>query len=97
MIIECNQCHERFGRSRTIAGFNSILPATFLTGVLCAMLTEFLHGWVFLLALPLWLLCLWIICETPRWWTLLRYRRRRCPKCGACDWVEAQHGGGFGV
>ena len=86
MIIECNQCHERFGQCRANHGAGIMLASALLTGILCAWLTRFIGGWVFLLALPMWLLAGWLLWEIPRWWTMLCYRSRRCPKCGACDW-----------
>jgi hypothetical protein len=92
MIIECKQCHARFGASYAIHAAGVLIAAALLAGILGGWLSKFIGGWVFLLVLPLWLFIGWLIWEALRWWTILRFCRRRCPKCGARDWSKPRHG-----
>lgn len=93
MRIECNSCHQQLGKHSAAGGIFTILPAGLITGVLCAILTRSIHGWAFVVAVPLWLFLSWVLWELPRWLTSLRYFRRRCPNCGACDWARPNYSG----
>jgi hypothetical protein len=93
MQIECNQCHEWFGKPSASSFMFSFGPAGILTGVFLGLLAGILRleGWgafLFsgLLGFPLWLFLGWVFFELPRWRMILAFRGRRCPKCGACDW-----------
>lgn len=96
MRIECNRCHQQFGEHRATAGLFTILPAVVITSIVCGMLVRSIHGWAFLIAVPLWFVLSWIFWELPRWTTSLRYWRRRCPNCGSCDWASPRYSG-FGL
>ena len=93
MRIECNSCHQQCGEPRATAGIFTILPAALITGVICGLLVRSIHGWVLLVSIPVWLFLSWVLWELPRWITSLRYRRRRCPSCGACDWAFPHYSG----
>lgn len=96
MRIKCNRCHQQLGEPVALAGIFTWVPAAIITAITCSVIECVIHGWAFLIAIPLWVFLTWILCELPRWRAMLRYYRHPCPKCGACDWARPQYSG-FGL
>jgi hypothetical protein len=96
MRIECKSCHKHSGEPRAAAGIFTMLPAAVISGVMCAALGRGLGAWVWILGPLLWLVLSWALWKLPLWFASMRYLRRRCPHCGACDW-DSPHYSGFGL
>jgi len=96
MIIKCKQCGSRSGEPVAVGGVTTMLPAAVVTGLMGGVLMHWMGNWIYLLLLPLWVLLTWLFWEGPRWLTALRYRRRHCPQCGACQWERPEYSG-FGL
>jgi hypothetical protein len=95
MISTCGRCGTTVGTPEAVGFVTTGLPASFITGLACALLDQW-SRWLLLLSLPLWLLIFWLFWEGPRWWVILRNRFRFCPRCGGRDWSRP-HYGGFGL
>lgn len=96
MTIECNHCHKQFGEPQAVGLLFTGGPAAIITGIVCGALERYIHGWKFVIALPMWFFTTWFIWEFPRWIVSVRHAFRNCPNCGARDWGKPEYGG-FGL
>lgn len=97
MRIKCNQCQQELGEHQAMAGIFILPPAMGITAAACGPLHQVMGLRVLLLAIPLVVVVTWFFHELPRWITMLRHWRRRCPQCGRRDWGRPDYSGGFGL
>jgi hypothetical protein len=92
MITECLECGEKIGKPVATGGCAIFFPASVLTGIIMGIGTNW-SSWIWLSALPLWLLFAFIFDQLPVWLTMLDRCFRRCPKCGSRKWSKPMFSG----
>ena len=108
MLIECRSCHEKVGAPQKARAVFTVFPAAAISGVLCALLTEWTRRFIFhddtdvihpdglVFAIPFLVLFSWLFWQFPRWRMKSYYKHTPCPRCGASDWEQPRYTG-FGL
>jgi hypothetical protein len=103
--MECKSCHEKLGTPRMARAVFTVIPASGVSGLLCALLNDWVRDSIFhrhtdsigpdglIFAIPFLALFSWLFWQIPRWRMRSRYGQIPCPHCGASDWARPRYSG----
>jgi hypothetical protein len=103
--MECKGCHEKVGTPQPACTLKIVIPASAISGFLCALLTPWAHdailhsrsdaigGEGLIFAIPFFALFSWVFWQVPRSRMRWRFRRVTCPHCGASNWAQPRYSG----